>query len=187
MKRPFLFVLLLVSLSLTCQRSESHAEHEPEAIPAATEAHFVDRLPADVAAIFANPTSVRFFRIVNSFDVSASEYAALKAGKPDMAGYPVTAEVQGTPEQARALGQMLLRQESYLKPGDAWMCIFEPHHIAQLSKGKETVNVIICFKCGEIELRLPGETTAGSTQGLGAEGEKRLYEIVGKVFPEGPG
>ncbi|HEU4886947.1 MAG TPA: hypothetical protein VFV49_03605 [Thermoanaerobaculia bacterium] len=180
-----MLLALVVSLSLSCQRSEPSTEHEQMGA-ASPEAHFIDRMPADVAAILANPTNVRFLRIVNSFDVPASEYAALKSAKPDLAGYPVTAEVQGTPEQARALGQALLRRGSYLGPTTSWMCIFEPHHIAQLSKGKDAVNVIICFKCGEIELRLPGETTEGAPQGLSNQGAKRLYEIVGKVFPENP-
>lgn len=155
---------------------------------AAPEPHFIDALPENVAAVLRKPTNVRFFRIVNSFDVSPAEYAALQSEKPRIAGYPVIAEVQGTASQARAIGEVLLRKESYLKPGDAWMCIFEPHHIAQITNGSESVNAIICFKCGDVELRLPDDRMSDEkNQGLSQEGEARLYEIVGKALPEGFG
>jgi hypothetical protein len=185
--RALLLLALIASDPIGCQRTGSRPESDPVAVTTQEthEPHFVDVLPERVAAVLRKPTSVRFFRIVNSFDVSPPEYAALRSEKTRIAGYPVIAEVQGTSGQARAIGEVLLRKESYLKPGQAWMCIFEPHHIAQITNGSESVNVIICFKCGDVELRLPDDRTPGEqNQGLSQEGEARLYEIVGKRFPD---
>lgn len=145
--------------------------------------HFVTSLPADVRQVLAEPATLRIFRVANPVATPRAEYEELRRTKARVAEYPVLAEAPADPPMAQELGSLLLNAESYLDPGEEWMCIFEPGYVAQLARDDRKIDVVICFKCGEIFIR-GGRNQITPVQGMSKHGLTQLERIIRSVLRE---
>lgn len=127
-----------------------------------------------IVAILSGPTKVEAFRI-------ESERNA-KKGDKQISGYKITASasVKGK-EFAAKVAKVMLDEKTHL--GDAARC-FQPGVAFRIWRGKDAVDVIICFKCTNLGINLkddppgPGEA---DPHGFGPETEP-LQRLVKEAF-----
>ena len=167
--------VLLVCLMMGCKQRELPAP--PEWTPGGPAS-----VPPAIVTILTTATVVRAYRITNQFN---SDFAASK-GRPQIAGYPMLAEAD-VPERAiRDLAQVLTAPATYLRENESWMCIFEPNHVLHFTGPQGSADVVICFKCGDLQIN--ATSTAGGSHkfehGLAGSGEATLNRLVASVLSE---
>lgn len=148
-----LFALLVLT---SCSDSENRAA-EQEAKLARQEREHQRAVEADerelvttlrkFESIHSQATTVTLHEVSNPFD---SGYASLRT-KPRVAGYPIIRSEKLSKESSLPLVKVLANRSTYFPPGQEWSCIFEPHHVLELTSGDNRALAVICLKCGDIE------------------------------------
>lgn len=132
-------------------------------------------------ATISNPTRVRAYRILNSSD---SNYAAAQKTKPLFAEeYPILAEAVVSPAIAKKFADRLLDPDTY-GHNDSAMC-FHPGHALRFERGADSVDVVICFKCENLDIRPASAMNEPfvSSLPIGHIAEP-LYDAMREIFPE---
>ncbi len=112
-----------------------------------------------VAELFARADHFTLYRIANAFDKDYEQIA--KDTQERIAGYPILGQSTLQRQKAAPITNLLVQRSTYLPPGDAWMCLFEPHHVLRATGKYDSAIVVICVKCGDVEIRIgdkPGDT-----------------------------
>jgi hypothetical protein len=133
------------------------------------------------AAILAAAQKVETFRLDPESVYSAKpEYE----GKTRIDGYVITAtgKTQG-PEFARRLAAILLREETY-EPAAA-KC-FDPGVAFRVYGGDESVEVLICFMCNDLDVRpnALGQRLGNQLADFPREVRPQLLKLVQEAFPD---
>ena len=113
---------------------------------------------AAVREVAAKAQSVELYRVAQPFDADYQQIR--KTAKQTIAGYPVLKQVSLSRAEAAPLIHLLAARETYFPPGQAWTCIFEPHHVLVLAADGKTVTIVICVECGDIQFFTGGEEAA---------------------------
>jgi hypothetical protein len=111
---------------------------------------------AEALAISHEATAARIFLISNEFD---DRYKADR-DKPKIDGYPILFSAPLPDDQASELVRKVSNRSTYLAPGEAWTCMFEPHHVVQLDSPRGQLTLVICLKCSEVKFVF-GNRSAG--------------------------
>jgi hypothetical protein len=90
-------------------------------------------------------------------------------------GYPVLGKVEITePKQRRELLSAMKRAVGNDNPANC----FIPRHAIRSIKGGETVDVVICFECGNYRAYRQGERAYGGTPGVKPSAQPRFDKIL---------
>ncbi|HYO79428.1 MAG TPA: hypothetical protein VE010_23380 [Thermoanaerobaculia bacterium] len=158
--------LILVIAATACRQVENGVERVMIGAVEAAQAVALKRGEQQLQAAFvdlqrvaAQPGTATLYHVAHELD---PDYHAVAARTDQrVAGYPVRRRVAVTRNQIATLVSVLTRRDTYFAPGDAWSCIFEPHHVLQVSSGRENVLVVICVQCGDVEF-VPDGSSIGT-------------------------
>jgi hypothetical protein len=129
----------LVVLALLFAAPPGRTDDKPPEVPA----NVKDKLGERTLAVLRGATRVEAFRVVADRDPKADE--------KQVGGYPVTATAKEQGKEFTAqLAPLLLDERTWFSKRQ-YKC-FEPGVAYRLSDGKESVEVIICFKCRDLRL-----------------------------------
>jgi hypothetical protein len=184
-------VILILAAAIGCgvrERASAAADRAAEAVEdrarkallASEERNFAATLER-TKELSVRATSVVLYEIANEFD---EDFAKVKAG-PSIAGYPIRRKLMLTSESARPLIATLVTRSSYFPAGDGWTCIFEPHHVLQLTSSAEVETIVICVKCGDVDFHF-GDRVAGGKSVLPAANatvERQIKALGGRIAP----
>ena len=152
----------------------SREEQDSQRESAADEKQFVATL-SEFASLRERATAVTLYEVANQFDEG---YANLKSN-PQIGGYPITRKVHLTRETSLPLVMQLTNRSTYFPAGEAWSCLFEPHHVLELTAGDERALAVICLLCGDVEFIMKGKSIGTHSIPSG----KELYRILSGFFP----
>lgn len=161
MRRAPLAVLLAL-VSATC-----FGQDEPTA-------PIEDSVPDAARAVLENADSLEVFAI----DPAPQEGAART-----LRGYPIARSASVAKEQRRPLVDKLYEGIVANSRHISAYC-FEPHHALRATKGAETVELVICFTCYQIQVHGPGETEVKALTFGHAEDD--LDALLGGALREKP-
>lgn len=99
----------------------------------------------------------------------AKDFERFKNTKSLIDEYPILAAAPVEARTAQKISDILLDPNSY-DSSYATACLFEPGHALRFERNSDVVDVIICFKCGDLDI-LPSK----------AIGEKGTMQPFGKV------
>lgn len=136
---------------------------------------------ARTVAVLANPERVTAFKVLSPFTPNLAE---LRKGKPSIGGeFVVVAQANVAADVARTMSAVLRDPDTYDR-SQQLMCTFDPRHALRFERGADAVEVIICFKCGDLYL-IPSASLGenGGIQPFGA-GAGELYAAMQKIFPD---
>jgi len=126
-------------------------------------------------SIHSEATAVTLYEISNEFDAG---YANLQSN-PRVAGYPITRSEKLSKDSSLPLVKVLASRSTYFPPGQEWSCIFEPHHVLELTSGGNHALAVICLKCGDIEYVINGKSIGTRSMPSG----KELHRILKDLLP----
>jgi hypothetical protein len=131
-------------------------------------------------AVIGNPTQVDGFRIVSPL---SREFDAMKKARPSVGEYPILEQVSVPLDVAAMAANTLLTPGTY-DPKFMRDCNFDPGYVLRFRRGTSTVQVVICFKCDDVEITPSPDLgeTAGTLPAGG--GDSGLYDAIMKVFPK---
>jgi hypothetical protein len=183
MRRILLFALLL---AVGCRPSERAAKNDIDTPSAAKDGPNEQEVANDEAlflrtlqgmrSVGSNATELTIYEVANEFD---SDYAKFK-DHPKAAGYPIRRQSKLSAPKARPLLDSLTNRAAYLPAGEAWSCLFEPHHVLEASVGKQRMTFIICVKCGDVE-HVVGTESIG-THSLTPAGNAEVDTLLKKAL-----
>lgn len=124
----------------------------------------------------ATADSVTAFRIVSPLD---PQFARDHGTLPSIDDCPILEEKSAPRDR---LAAALLDPQTY---GDATSCNFDPHHALRFRRGTDSVDVVICFKCGDIDV-VPSASLGEPRRSLpiNGPGSRALYAAVQEIFPK---
>ncbi len=182
--RTIVLVTLALLLLTSCGDAENGAagpgaelvrqEQEHQRELEAGEREFVTSLQR-FESIHSAATAVTLYEISNEFDAG---YSTLQAN-PRMAGYPITRRERLSKDSSRPLVKVLASRSTYFPPGQEWSCIFEPHHVLELTSRGNHALAVICLKCGDIEYIINGKSIGTRSIPSG----KELHRILKDLLP----
>jgi hypothetical protein len=182
MRRLVIFLLLAVS----CRQSERTAKNDVRAPSKANDSAYEREIATDEAlfvrtlksmrSLSSNATEFTIYEVANEFD---SDYATFKK-HAKAAGYPIRRESRLPASKVRPLLDSLTNRSTYFPAGEAWSCLFEPHHVLVATAGKEHVTFVICVKCGDVE-HILGATSIG-THSLTPAGNGEIDGLLQKAL-----
>jgi hypothetical protein len=126
-------------------------------------------------SIHSQASAVTLYEISNPFDAG---YATLQS-KPRVAGYPILRGEKLSRESSLPLVKVLASRSTYFPPGQDWSCIFEPHHVLELTSGDHHALAVICLKCGDIQFFIDGKPIGTHSMPSG----KELHRILKDLLP----
>lgn len=177
----YLFWSALASLSafLNCHRDHAVLPGQPlvEQVDGRQEVLLGPR----TTAVIGSPSRVRAYRVLSPF---APNFESLQKKKPLLQEYPILAEARVSTTTAQKIAGILLTASSY-DPAYATDCLFEPGYAVRFERATDIVDVVICFKCGDVDI-LPHESLrekAATTLPFGRVSQQ-LYEAITEIFPE---
>jgi hypothetical protein len=175
---PVLAVLLALLIAPGCKREPPARPGEP--VTAVVEGRREITIGPRTTNVLGNPTKVRGYRILSPF---APNFEELEKTRPLIDGYPVLAEAPVRMDTARKIAAILLDPDSYDRAYEM-DCVFEPGYALRFERGSDVVDVIICFKCSDLDI-VPAKSLREktATQPFGRVA-KSLYGVVSEVFPE---
>lgn len=127
-------------------------------------------------AILQKPTKVEAFRI--------NPKPTDKKGDGYILGYAITSRAKELPKDfAGKVAKVLLGEKAYA--GDSAKC-FQPGVAFRVWKDKEAVDVVICFRCTNFEVRLMGEEKAEDDTELHGFGPglEPFLALAKEAFPD---
>lgn len=185
--RPVL--LLAVMLALAC-RQERGAKNDVDVPPAANDSAYEQEVARDEAqfsqtlqdmrSLSSNETEFTMYEVANEFD---SDYAKFK-DREKAAGYPIRREVTLSASRTRLLLESLTTRATYFPAGEAWSCLFEPHHVLVGENGKQRMTFIICIKCGDVE-HVVGTKSIG-THSMTPAGNSEIATLLRALREQAP-
>ena len=132
----------------------------------------LDAATARLCTVAERPHSVAVFHIANEIDADYETVTA--AVRETVAGYPVRNRIAMTPETAAELVSLIADRRTYMS--DRLDCTFIPHHVLQVTAGSETVTVVICLKCGDVEFEKIG------TRNVDPNANARLAQLLNAML-----
>jgi hypothetical protein len=88
------------------------------------------------------------------------------------------------PATARDMRRTVLSPKSYV--GGPMACMFQPGLALRFHKGRESVQVLVCFLCGELVFEKPGGKWLGGKLTFNDTVRARLLAVGKKAFPASP-
>jgi len=173
-------------LPAACRRAENAAEQaalaaedrERTVLLERDEKELQNAMTAVRNAAAVQRTEATLYHVANEFD---GDYAAIAAQRKEtVAGYPIRRQIRVTGKQLAPLAEMLTKRNTFFPAGDAWACIFEPHHVLKLRTGNSDILAVICIKCGDFEFSVAGDSigTRSVTPAANAELARVLNDLL---------
>jgi hypothetical protein len=128
--------------------------------------------------IIGDPDSVRAWRIASPFDPN---FAELQRTHSRIDEYPMLEEKRVTASAAAHIAAALLDRRVY---GNPTACIFDPHHALLFRRGADSVIVVICLKCGDMNVHPSASVGERRTSEAINGPSGALYRALDEVFPE---
>ena len=179
-RRTLILIMSILAIS-ACERTKPSQPGKPvvQKLDNGTEVVVGPR----TSEILGRPDQVRAYRIMMPFDPS---FAAAQKTHPLIGGYPILAEAPVSSGTYQKISALLLDPSSY-DPNYAFDCLFKPRHALRFQRGTDTVDVIICFECSDLDIiPSPSLRERQTSQPFGRVA-KPLYTAMLEVFPERPG
>src|SRR6516165_585542 len=138
-------------------------------------------LGSDTKAILKGATKVEVFRI-DADDGRAPQTTRKASGKGRVGRYSIVAqgEDQG-PEFASKLARVLLDESAY---SNAWAGCFWPGVAFRFWKGKQSIDMIICFTCDNLYCGPASEHAGENISFAGSTMRRQLVELAKEAFPD---
>jgi len=135
-------------------------------------------LGSRTTATIGGATSIIGYRIVSPL---ARDFETLKRTHPLAGGYPVLEQVPVPLPAGREIAAILLNPQTYDQKYQT-SCNFDPGYLLTFRRGADSVDVVLCFHCGDLEI-VPSNSLreAGTGQPFG-QASAKLYRIVTKVI-----
>ena len=170
MKRRYL-LLAPILLTIHCWRSEPVAPGKPVV---GKDAVILD---AQTTQIIGTPENVRAYRILDPYD---PRYPRLKKTHPLIdEQYPILEQKPVAALTSRRIANVLLDPGTY-DPDHATDCTFVPSYALEFQRGRDIVTVVICFKCGDLDVISP--TKRVNFLPFGAD-DGELWNAISTTFP----
>jgi hypothetical protein len=129
-------------------------------------------------AVGESTQSVELATVTNQFDEG---YDKIKGRRREVAGYPILAEGTISRGERTLLLRKLTERSSYFPPGEGWTCLFEPHHVLQITTSRERITVVICVHCGDVEF-LVNDKSIG-THSLTSSANSEIERLLDPYTP----
>ncbi|HTU88524.1 MAG TPA: hypothetical protein VMF69_00365 [Gemmataceae bacterium] len=133
------------------------------------------------AGILAGATKVEVFRIDGRND--PPDPTPIKPGDPTVGGYAILARGHDQRQEfAAKLRDILTDNKTYT---NNFVNCFWPGVAFRVWKGEDSVDVIICFKCGNFYLGPPTDKRVMETASFnGSPNTSRLVQLAKEAFPD---
>jgi len=135
----------------------------------------LDNSRAELERFFASLGAVRSPDTVDALPV------AMVGEGPSSVGQVEERPVRLAKDAARVVGRTLLSADSYEAAMSA--CFFEPAVALRFRRGRSVVQVLVCFRCGELVFEEPGGRALSGRMKLGS-GRAPLLAAAKKAFPD---
>jgi hypothetical protein len=145
-------------------------------------AHFKPPLDWRTITILKSASRVQTYRLSSEFSENAKQF---KPTDDRIHGYRIKAigPVEGQPF-ASELRNILLSPQTYTKRNV--MCMMDPGVAYRVRQGNETVEVLLCFHCGQLLIlrkNQAGETLGSGYTLMAGDSYKRLLALSRRAFP----
>jgi hypothetical protein len=142
-------------------------------------------LPASAEMIVREASAVTVYRM--GPENYGSDGQPLKIRGPEIDGYPIL-ERREVSDATRAELSNVLSSPGFYKV-DSSMCVLEPGWAVEFARGAESVTILVCFKCGDVEfVGTPGSGAEDvSRRGMRSKDlSGRLHRALSTVLPQQP-
>jgi hypothetical protein len=136
---------------------------------------------ARTRGILAGATRVEVFRIDGRND--PPDPTPIRPGDPTIGGYAIMGRGKDLgPEFARRLADVLLDDATYT---DSQLACYWPGVAFRVHRGEEFVDVIICFKCGNLYVGPPTDRKGLKVESFHrSPADRRLIELAKEALPD---
>jgi hypothetical protein len=128
--------------------------------------------------VLGRPTRVRAYRVLSPF---APDLETLRKTRPLIDEHPILEEAPVPAATAAAVGAILLDPDTY-DPSYGTDCNFDPRYALRFERGRDHVDVVICFKCEDLDVIPAPQLGEQRTIRPFGRAAKPLYDAVTALF-----